>query len=233
MRTFFIISALAGILALVVACGGNSPEGTPTATLIPVDSNGSGDPTVTPEPTPTSSATEIVLPKQYPSPPPMTIDPAKTYAATLETTEGTLVLDLLPKVAPVTVNNFVFLAREGYYDGVTFHRILEGFMVQTGDPTGTGRGGPGYRFDDEPVTLDYTRGTVAMANSGANTNGSQFFIMHGDRSLPKQYTIFGNVSSGLDTLDKIAGTAVAAGANGEVSAPQEEIRITSVTVSES
>lgn len=144
-----------------------------------------------------------------------------------------MVLALLPKVAPVTVNNFVFLAREGYYDGVPFHRILEGFMVQTGDPTGTGRGGPGYSFEDEPVTLEYTRGTIAMANAGADTNGSQFFIMHGDRSLPKLYTIFGNVSDGLGTLDKIAGTVVVADANGEVSAPLTEIRITSVTITES
>ena len=232
MRTFLIVSVLAGILTLVVACGGNSPEGTPTATLIPTGSNGSGDPTVTPEPTPTSAATEVVLPKQYSSPPPMTIDPDKTYTATLVTAEGTMVLELLPKVAPVTVNNFVFLAREGYYDGVPFHRILEGFMVQTGDPTGTGRGGPGYRFEDEPVTLEYRRGAVAMANAGPDTNGSQFFIMHGDRSLPKLYTIFGNVSDGLDTLDKIAGTAVAANANGEVSAPSTEVRITSVTITE-
>jgi cyclophilin family peptidyl-prolyl cis-trans isomerase len=233
LRTFFIVFALAGSLALAVACGGNSPEGTPTATLIPVDSNGSGDPTVTPEPTPTSAATEIVLPKQYSSPPSMTIDAEKIYTATLETSEGTMVLELLPKVAPVTVNNFVFLAREGYYDGVPFHRILEGFMVQTGDPTGTGRGGPGYLFEDEPVTLDYVRGAVAMANADADTNGSQFFIMHSDRSLPKQWTIFGQVLDGFDTLDRIASAAVTANPKGEVSAPLTEIRITSVAITES
>jgi cyclophilin family peptidyl-prolyl cis-trans isomerase len=163
----------------------------------------------------------------------MTIDAEKIYTATLETSEGTMVLELLPKVAPVTVNNFVFLAREGYYDGVPFHRILEGFMVQTGDPTGTGRGGPGYLFEDEPVTLDYVRGAVAMANADADTNGSQFFIMHSDRSLSKQWTIFGQVLDGFDTLDRIASAAVKANPKGEVSAPLTEIRITSVTITES
>ena len=100
--------------------------------------------------------------------------------ATLNTTEGAITIELLPGEAPKTVNNFVFLAREGYYDGVPFHRIMKGFMIQTGDPTGTGRGGPGYRFDDERVQRRYTKGIVAMANAGPNTNGSQFFIVHGD-----------------------------------------------------
>ena len=171
--------------------------------------------------------------KEYSSPPSMTIDAEKTYTATLETSEGTLVLELLPKVAPLTVNNFVFLAREGYYDGVPFHRIIEGFMIQTGDPTGTGRGGPGYRFDDEPVTLDYVKGTVAMANAGPNTNGSQFFIMHGDMGLPKNYTIFGKVSDGVDTLDAIGNTPVTANERGERSVPAKDVNITKVTIDES
>src|SRR5579864_5863573 len=139
----------------------------------------------------------------------MTLDEGKRYSATLQTSEGALTIDLLADQAPNTVNNFVFLAREGYYDGVPFHRIIKGFMVQTGDPTGTGSGGPGYRFADEPVRLRYTKGIVAMANAGPNTNGSQFFIVHGDDvGLPPNYTIFGRVREGLDVLDKIANTPV-------------------------
>ncbi|MEN9240211.1 MAG: peptidylprolyl isomerase, partial [Thermostichales cyanobacterium SZTDM-1c_bins_54] len=105
-----------------------------------------------------------------------------------------------------TVNNFVTLARDGFYDGVIFHRVIEGFMIQGGDPQGTGMGGPGYRFADEPVKRPYRRGTLAMANAGPNTNGSQFFIMHRDYPLPPQYTIFGQLVSGEEVLDAIATT---------------------------
>ncbi|HKC73242.1 MAG TPA: peptidylprolyl isomerase, partial [Chloroflexota bacterium] len=129
--------------------------------------------------------------------------------------------------------NFVFLAREGYYDGVPFHRIIKDFMVQTGDPTGTGAGGPGYRFEDEPVRLRYTKGIVAMANAGPNTNGSQFFIVHGrEVQLPPSYTIFGRVREGLEALDKIAETPVAAARGGERSKPQREVRLESVSIDE-
>ena len=130
--------------------------------------------------------------KQWAQPPTMVIDPAKTYRATIETTAGTMTAEFFPAEAPKTVNNFVFLAREGFYDGVIFHRVIPGFVIQGGDPTGTGRGGPGYRFEDEPVTRPYVRGTIAMANAGPNTNGSQFFIMHADYPLPPNYTIFGH-----------------------------------------
>src|SRR5438270_5624151 len=110
--------------------------------------------------------------------PAMEIDPSRRYTATLHTTAGDITVDLFADEAPQTVNNFVFLARQGFYDGVIFHRTIPGFMVQGGDPTGTGSGGPGYRFADEMVSRPYNRGTLAMANSGSNTNGSQFFIMH-------------------------------------------------------
>jgi cyclophilin family peptidyl-prolyl cis-trans isomerase len=140
----------------------------------------------------------------WPRPPEMAIDPQKTYTATLATEQGDITVELLPAVAPQTVNNFVFLAREGFYDGVIFHRTIKGFMIQGGDPTGTGTGGPGYKFKDEPVTLPYKRGIVAMANAGPNTNGSQFFVMHADYGLPPNYTIFGRVTAGLDVVDKIA-----------------------------
>ncbi len=170
--------------------------------------------------------------KQWKSPPEMAIDPAKTYTATLNTSEGAITIELFPAEAPQTVNNFVFLAREGYYDGVPFHRIMKGFMIQTGDPTGTGRGGPGYRFADEPVQRRYTKGIVAMANAGPNTNGSQFFIVHGaDAGLPPSYTIFGRVREGLDVVDKIAATPVSS-SGGEASKPQREVRIESAQIVE-
>jgi cyclophilin family peptidyl-prolyl cis-trans isomerase len=165
----------------------------------------------------------------------MTIDPAKKYQAIIRTSKGDITVGFFPEDAPQTVNNFIFLARDGFYDGVKFHRVIKGFMVQSGDPTGTGAGGPGYRFRDEPVKQDYTPGTLAMANAGPNTNGSQFFIMHGDASggrLPKNYTIFGRVTAGMDVVDAIASVPVAANRMGERSAPQEDVTISSVEIIE-
>jgi len=170
--------------------------------------------------------------KQYSAPPEMQIDANKSYRAVLHTTEGDMTVELFPKDVPTTVNNFVFLAREGYYENVPFHRIIKNFMVQTGDPTGTGRGGPGYRFADEPVTRPYVRGTLAMANAGPNTNGSQFFIVHKDYPLPPNYTIFGQVVEGLDTLDAIANTPVRQGSEPTPSVPTKDVRITSVEIIE-
>ncbi|MDA8186569.1 MAG: peptidylprolyl isomerase [Dehalococcoidales bacterium] len=174
------------------------------------------------------------MPKQYSSPPPMTIDSNKSYAATLHTTLGDMRIELFAKEAPKTVNNFVFLARDGFYSNVKFHRIIKSFMVQTGDPTGTGAGGPGYRFADEPVTRNYVRGTVAMANAGKDTNGSQFFIVQEDYPLPKNYTIFGQVTGkqDLEVLDKIASVPVRPGPTGEMSVPNEDVRITSIDIEE-
>jgi cyclophilin family peptidyl-prolyl cis-trans isomerase len=123
--------------------------------------------------------------------------------ARIETEKGVVVVELFGSEAPRATSNFIFLSREGFYNGLTFHRREEGFVIQGGDPNGNGTGGPGYQFEDEPVTKDYTRGIVAMANSGPNTNGSQFFIMLADRPLPKNYTIFGQVASGMDVVDKI------------------------------
>jgi cyclophilin family peptidyl-prolyl cis-trans isomerase len=160
--------------------------------------------------------------------PAMEIDPKARYTATIKTSEGTITIDLLPQDAPKTVNNFVFLARQGYYDGVIFHRVIDGFMIQTGDPTGTGRGGPGYTFADEPVKRRYTRGIVAMANAGPNTNGSQFFIVQGrDVGLPPSYTIFGQVTDGMDVVDTIAKAPTQPG--GEGSRPVNPPRIESIT----
>jgi cyclophilin family peptidyl-prolyl cis-trans isomerase len=145
------------------------------------------------------------LATQYDAPPDLTIDLGTTYVAALDTTQGPITIEFDAANAPQTVNNFVFLAREGFYDDVVFHRVVPGFVVQGGDPTGTGRGGPGYRFRDElEGEGSYSRGTVAMANAGPNTNGSQFFICLADVGLPHSYTIFGQVTDGMDAVDAIA-----------------------------
>lgn len=170
--------------------------------------------------------------KQWSKPPAMQLAEGVSYEATLRTTKGDIVIELLRDEAPATVNNFVFLAREGFYDGVPFHRVVKGFMIQTGDPTGTGAGGPGYRFEDEPVRRRYSGGTVAMANAGPNTNGSQFFIMHQNYNLPPNYTIFGQVREGLEVVDAIASAPVRRSRSGEMSAPEETISIESVTIEE-
>jgi cyclophilin family peptidyl-prolyl cis-trans isomerase len=158
----------------------------------------------------------------------MTIDPQKRYDAEIETDAGTMSAELLPGDAPKTVNNFVFLARDGFYDGVIFHRVISGFMIQGGDPTGTGRGGPGYRFEDEPVQRPYARGTLAMANAGPNTNGSQFFVMHADYSLPPSYTVFGRLTAGEEVLDAIASADTDANDR-----PRQPTAIRSVRITES
>src|SRR2546423_5472815 len=143
--------------------------------------------------------------KQYSAPPPMTIDPNKKYTATIDTTAGKMVAELYPKDAPNHVNSFVFLAREGFYDGVIFHRVIPGFMIQGGDPTGSGSGGPGYRIKQEFNPTPHKRGILSMARTNdPNSAGSQFFIMHADSPfLDNQYTVFGNVTSGIEVVDKI------------------------------
>lgn len=128
----------------------------------------------------------------------------KKYTVEMTTSVGNITLELDGDKTPITVNNFITLAKSGFYDNVIFHRTIANFMIQGGDPTGTGTGGPGYKFDDEKFDGEYTRGTLAMANSGPNTNGSQFFIMHADVQLQKDYVIFGRVTSGIETVDKIA-----------------------------
>ena len=170
------------------------------------------------------------MPNAYAAPPEMVIDPARRYSARIVTTAGTMDAELLASEAPRTVNNFVFLAREGFYEGVIFHRVIRGFMIQGGDPTGTGTGGPGYRFADEPVTRKYLRGTLAMANAGPNTNGSQFFIMHHDYDLPPNYVIFARVTSGMDVVDAIANVETTMGADGGMSRPVTPPVIRTITV---
>ncbi len=145
--------------------------------------------------------------KQWLEPPEMKIDADKTYKATIETTKGKIELELYAEHAPKTVNNFVFLAKEGYYDGIAFHRVIDDFMVQGGDPTGTGSGGPGYSFEDEFENnpLKHEKGVLSMANAGPNTNGSQFFITHSPQPhLNGRHTVFGKVILGQDVVDSIA-----------------------------
>lgn len=158
------------------------------------------------KPTAGSVDAPAVTSKQYDAPPPMTIDQGRQYFATVKLAKGgEFVIQLYPDKAPITVNSFVFLAREGFYTGVTFHRVLEGFMAQTGDPTGSGMGGPGYEFVNESSDLTFDKaGVVAMANSGPDTNGSQFFITFGPADwLNGGYTIFGQVIEGMDVVNGI------------------------------
>jgi len=171
--------------------------------------------------------------KTFTTPPPIVIDQNKSYTATIKTNFGDIEVQLFPKEAPLAANNFIRLAREGFYNNVKFHRVVKGFVIQSGDPTGTGTGGPGYKFVDELVTRDYIGGTLAMANSGANTNGSQFFICLANLTgrLAKDYTIFGIVTTGMDVVQKIGNVPVKY-ANGELSSPTVDVHIDTVVITE-
>ena len=173
--------ALVLVTLLLASCGGQAPELSPT-----------------PEPSPASE------PKTYSAPPPMTIDTSKQYTATIETEKGNLVLELFASDVPRTVNNFVFLASEKFYDGTTFHRVIPDFMAQGGDPTGTGTGTPGYSFADEFTEYTHVTGALSMANSGSNTNGCQFFITYAPQPhLDGKHSVFGQLIEGMDVLEKI------------------------------
>jgi cyclophilin family peptidyl-prolyl cis-trans isomerase len=227
MQRWLSVAALAAMIVVLAGCGedetpidgGDGAENTSVAsTATGIGSSGGG---------------ETQVPMQWTTEPAMQLEEGKDYGAVLHTSKGDIVIDLFETEAPRTVNNFVFLANQGYFANVPFHRVIKGFMVQTGDPTGTGRGGPGYRFSDEPVTREYVRGTVAMANAGANTNGSQFFIVHADYPLPKNYTIFGIVVDGWDALDAIANVPVGPSSSGENSRPAEPVSVESVEITSS
>ena len=167
--------------------------------------------------------------KRFDGPPPMCIDPGRRYSAEMVTSKGTMTIALDPVAAPLTVNNFVFLARYHYYEGIVFHRVIPGFVLQGGDPTGTGSGGPGYRFADElPARGRYELGSLAMANAGPDTNGSQFFVISGPQGvrLPPQYSLFGKVVVGLDVVSTIDALGSGSGK------PKQTVTIESVTVTE-
>lgn len=172
--------------------------------------------------------------KQYSQAPDMQINQSKEYIADIETDYGTIKVKLYTNEAPKTSNNFIVLAKDGFYNDLTFHRIIKDFMIQGGDPKGDGTGGPGYKFEDElPTDKSYNRGIVAMANSGKNTNGSQFFIMHKDNpDLPKNYSIFGEVIEGIDVVDKIAETEVKENQSKEKSTPISKIEIKNIKIVE-
>jgi cyclophilin family peptidyl-prolyl cis-trans isomerase len=237
MKPVLLMSICAAAL-LTLACATAAPTTTPTPVrppaaapaARPTATSGTPGPTQPPRTVPGPQGTSY---KQWARPPLTTINPASKYTATLQTNKGKITIELFAAEAPRTVNNFVFLAREGFYDGVTFHRVIKDFMVQSGDPRGDGTGGPGYRFADEPVTRKYAPGIVAMANAGPNTNGSQFFIVHGASvALPPNYVIFGQVVEGMDTVDRLANTPVRAGSGGEPSTPTERLVIERVEISE-
>ena len=178
----------------------------------------------------TTEVTEMTYDKTYTSTPEMSIDVNTTYTAELETSLGNIVIELFTDTSPITVNNFVNLSNDGYYNDVIFHRVIKGFMIQGGDPSGTGHGDmgkyPGYDFEDElDNPMNYEKGIVAMANRGPNTNGSQFFIMHEDYPLPYQYTIFGKVLSGLDVVDAIGNVPT-----GENDKPNEDVVILNIKI---
>ena len=237
-----VVLAAGGLILFLGGCGATAAstnavsvaaQGTPTAGEAAGVSTGCWEADAASVVAAEDAAGEEIEVKQYATAPEMQIDPSKRYTATIETNKGAIEIEFLPGEAPQTVNNFVCLARDGFYDGTPFHRVVKGFMVQGGDPTGTGTGGPGYRFADERVQRPYAKGVVAMANAGPNTNGSQFFIMLADTPLPPNYTIFGQVIGGQEVVDTLGATPTRRGPGGENSTPTEPIRIEKVTVSES
>ncbi len=175
----------------------------------------------------------VLTDKNNVKPPTTKLDIIKTYKVKFETTEGNIVIKVDALDTTMASTNFVYLSRIGFYDGTIFHRVVKDFMIQGGDPLGNGTGGPGYTFNDEPFDGEYVRGTVAMANSGPNSNGSQFFIIHKDYTqLPKDYVIFGKVVEGMDVVDKIAGSPVEDNGAGEMSKPISPVTINKAEVIE-
>ncbi len=210
MKKFLILSML-----LFIFCGEDASEETLVEASIE-----------------TTEEIEMTYDKTYSAPPAMNIDEKGNYSAVIETSLGSIEIELFTDIAPITVNNFVNLSNDGYYDNVIFHRVIKGFMIQGGDPSGTGHGEmgkyPGYEFQDELNNpMQYEKGIVAMANRGPNTNGSQFFIMHVDYPLPYDYTIFGKVSNGIDVVDAIANVQT-----GDMDKPVDDVVINSVDIKE-
>jgi cyclophilin family peptidyl-prolyl cis-trans isomerase len=227
-RRLWAFSLLISLIFALLLAGCGSANNKQTAPDTSGGSSASGQ-----EAPPDTSAKN----NKYNKPPAMQIDPNKTYIAVVKTNKGDFTIQLFAKDAPKTVNNFVFLARDKFYDGIRFHRVIKDFMIQTGDPLGNGTGGPGYQFADElPPKIPYAPGVVAMANAGPNTNGSQFFIGTGDevKSLNQtpNYTVFGKVTAGMDVVEKIASVPVGPSPMGENSVPKEAVYIKTVEIQE-
>lgn len=233
MKKFIHLPAL--VLALVLSFGSlavaTAQDATPEATAGDI-----GEPLSAQECWSDAPDSSTAGYPQYPGVPEMKIDTTKAYYATIVTNRGNIVVQLYADVAPVTVNNFICLATNDYFDGVIFHRVIRDFMIQTGDPTGTGRGGPGYQFNDELPgdELNYVEGSLAMANSGPNTNGSQFFISSANNAggLQKNYTIFGQVVEGQDVVTLISEVPVSMNAQGEMSVPAATITVLDIIITE-
>lgn len=225
------LGACALLAAGLAACGSDSPSSQTAASTSTSGLLSSAASVV--KGCSTTPPTDVPARQTYSSPPPMSIDVSATYTAVLKTSCGTIRIRLDPKLAPKTVNNFVFLARKRFYDGLTFHRTSPGFVIQGGDPSGDGSGGPGYEFADELPDDGYPLGSVAMANSGPDTNGSQFFIVTGDASFLKNaYSKFGTLTGGLDAARRIESLAPPDGQPGDPNAeiPRQAAYIYSVTI---
>ena len=239
VRRLLALAAVVALIALSAACGSDSsaPAASAPATPPATTAASPGDVVTAPDGTTCNVAGPSPKPdpKTYAAPPPMTIDRTASYRATLDTSCGTIVIALDARRAPITVNNFVFLARQGFYDGLTFHRVVSGFVIQGGDPEGDGRGGPGYAIPDELPDDGYPLGSVAMANAGPDTGGSQFFIVTGDASaLPNAFAKFGRVVKGLKVARTIESFADPTADPGDPSAqtPTSPMYIYKVTISE-
>ena len=229
MRHWHLAAWLALLIGVLAGCGG-------TATVASSGGTSAAAPAAAGQGACGGVSASATPERSFSGPPPMQIDPKKNYTATIETKFGNIVIQLLPQDAPTTVNNFVFLACHHFYDGLTFHRIVPDFVIQGGDPQGTGAGGPGYQFRDElPKSSSvYTAGAVAMANAGPNTNCSQFFICIADDSAKLQplYSYFGKVAQGMDVVAKIAAVPLQAGPSGEASQPVTPVVMQHVTIQE-
>lgn len=243
MKKEFAVLFIGCVAVAIVGWGAGCMNRNPTPSVSVSPASQSPDEIPAPEtPAPASNASlspaaqqpsiKKITPMETNGAPAIEIDVTKSYTATLTTSKGDISIALNAGATPVTVNNFIVLARRGFYDNTVFHRVIDGFMIQGGDPRGDGTGGPGYRFADEPFTGSYTRGTVAMANAGPNTNGSQFFIMHQDNPLPPNYVIFGKVTAGMDVVDAIATAPVTASAMGERSRPVTPAEVSKITITE-
>jgi len=230
--TLIIIFTLIVVLIIFAVINLSNQQSSPDVQLSLNSENQTNTSPVQPAQTTSSSASQPVTGPIGPTKPETVKPISGKYNVTLNTTAGKIVIQLDVSKTPNATKNFLILANKGFYNNTIFHRVIKGFMIQGGDPTGTGRGGPGYTFADELFEGEYTRGAVVMANAGPNTNGSQFFIMQKDTPLSKNYVIFGKVVEGIETVDKIADAPVKASESGEVSQPANPIKIISVDIAE-